>query len=89
MRENGITLQPRIAMEVVGLSTSWAMCRAGIGATLLPRQFVEHMGAGDTVLFPLPYSVRSRQPVIVTRKDQYLPEHAQYAIKLLCEGANN
>lgn len=82
-------LQPRIAMEVVGLSTSWAMCRAGIGATLLPRQFVEHMGAGDTVLFPLPYSVRSRQPVIVTRKDQYLPEHAQYAIKLLCEGANN
>lgn len=78
-------LQPQIAMEVVGLSTAWAMCRAGIGTTLLPRQFVEYMGTGDTQLFSLPHSVRSRQPAVITRKDQYIPEYAQYAINLLCE----
>ena len=38
--------QPSIAMEVVGLSTAWAMCRAGVGATLLPLQFVQYVEKG-------------------------------------------
>ncbi len=78
--------EPTIAMEVVGLTTAWAMCRAGIGATLLPLQFVEHVGADDSiVLFSLHHSLRSRQPVIITRRGQYVSAYARYAIKLLTE----
>ncbi len=77
---------PNITMEVVGVSTAWAMCRAGIGATLLPLQFVEHMGADDNLkLFYLKQNMRSRQPAIITRKGQYISEYAEYAIKLLTE----
>ena len=80
--------QPKIAMEVVGLSTAWAMCRAGVGAALLPRQFVEYMGTGNAIrLFSLKQGVRSRQPAIIIRKGQYLSEYAQHAIKLLRETA--
>ena len=79
-------LEPKIAMEVVGISTAWAMCRAGIGATLLPRQFVQYTGLGDNIkLYNLKHNIRSRQPVIVTRKGQYISEYAEYAIKLLTE----
>lgn len=76
--------QPQIAMEVVGLSTAWTMCRAGIGATLLPLQFISSMeNRGNTRLFTLKQSVHSRQPVIITRRGQYVSEYAKYAIKLL------
>ena len=79
-------LEPKIAMEVVGISTAWAMCRAGVGATLLPRQFAEYMGVGNEVeLFALKNTVRSRQPVIVTRKGMYVSDFAKYAIKLLTD----
>ena len=75
---------PEIAMEVTGISTAWSMCREGIGATLLPRQFVEYMGSADNMtLYTLEQNLRSRQPVIITRKGQYISEHAKYAIKLL------
>lgn len=81
--------QPKITMEVVGLSTAWAMCRTGVGATLLPRQFIEYMGTGDNIrLFTLKHSVRSRQPAVITRKGQYISEYAAYAIKLLTEQAD-
>lgn len=79
-------LEAKIAMEVVGISTAWAMCRAGVGATLLPRQFAEYMGVGNEVeLFALKNTVRSRQPVIVTRKGMYVSDFAKYAIKLLTD----
>lgn len=81
--------QPNIAMEVVGLSTAWAMCRAGVGATLLPLQFVQYVEKDDSItLFTLNKSIYSRQPVIITRKDQYISEYAQFAIKLLTEKIN-
>lgn len=77
---------PNIAMEVVGLSTAWAMTCAGVGATLLPRQFVESIGSPDSIaLLPLKNTVQSRQPVIVTRRGQYLSEYASHAIRLLTE----
>ncbi len=77
---------PTIAVEVVGLSTAWAMCRAGLGATLLPLQYIEHMGYDDnTVLFTLKQSIHSRQPAVITRRGQFLSEYAQYAIKLIAE----
>lgn len=82
--------EPRITMEVVGLSTAWAMCRAGIGATLLPLPFINHVEGGDSIrLYTLKHSVRSRQPVVITRRGQYLPEYAKYAIGLLTEPAEN
>lgn len=75
---------PNIAMEVVGLSTAWAMARAGIGATLLPLQFVENMNSEtDLALFPLNHEINTRTPAIITKRGQYLPEYARYAIALL------
>lgn len=81
--------QPKIAMEVTGISTAWTMCRAGIGVSLFPRQFAEYMGIGDAVtLFSLKQSVYSRQPAVIMRKGQYVSEYAEYAIQLLTERAN-
>ena len=78
--------EPHIAMEVVGLSTAWAMCRAGVGATLLPLPFVRYMGGDDSLcLYTLKQSVRSRQPVIISRRGQYMPPYAKYAIDLLTD----
>lgn len=77
---------PHICMEVVGVATAWAMAREGLGATLLPLQFVNAMGDHESlVLFTLKHSVRSRQPAVCTRRGQYLSKYAEYAIKLLTE----
>lgn len=75
---------PQIAAEVVGLSTAYALCKAGVGATLLPLQYVRHEGVGEAVaLYTLSQTVQSRQPVVVTRRGQYRSPYAQYAIELL------
>lgn len=77
---------PHIAAEVVELTTAWTMACAGVGATLLPVQFVsgERQAEGSVVLRikGIPYS---RQPAIVTKRGQYLSDCARYAIKLLTE----
>jgi DNA-binding transcriptional LysR family regulator len=78
--------RPQIATEVVGLSTAWAMCRAGVGATLLPLQFVLcNGGDAGVALYTLRQKIQSRQPVIVTRRGQYRSPYAQYAIEQLIE----
>ncbi len=80
---------PNIAMEVVGVATAWEMVRAGIGAALLPLQFIEKdLQACDVIVYALKDSVSTRQPVIITRCGQYLSEYARYAIDLLQEGNN-
>lgn len=77
---------PNIAMEVVGISTAYAMCLEGIGATLIPLQYVEHLNKRDGVrLFRLEHTVYSRQPAVITRHGQYVSEYAGYFIKLLTE----
>lgn len=77
-------IHPNIAMEVVGITTAWAMTRAGIGATLLPLQFVKNEVFDiDVALFTIKGNLYTRQPVIVTRRDQSLSESAKYAIELL------
>ena len=77
---------PNIAVEVVGLSTAWAMANAGVGAALLPLQFIGRGSHGEKVtLFTLKDNQYSRQPAIVTRRDRYLSEAARYAMKLLTE----
>ena len=78
--------RPQIAAEVGGLSSAWALCHAGVGATLLPRQFVCHNEEGkDVVLYSLKQPMQTRQPVIVTRRGQYLSPYAEYAMRLLTE----
>lgn len=75
---------PHIAAEVVGLNTAWALARAGVGATLLPLQFVSHENFNeDVVIYPLKGAVSQRHPVIVRRKGQYLSDYAKYAIEFL------
>jgi len=76
---------PNIAVEVSGgVSTAWAMAHAGIGATLLPLQFVNFQNFDNTLtMFSLKDNTYSRQPVIATKKGQYLSEYAKYAIDLL------
>lgn len=79
--------RPIIGAEVGGLSTAGALCRAGVGATLLPLQFVKQSGENweGVVLYRLTQPVQTRQPVIVTRRGQYLSPYADYAIRLLIE----
>lgn len=76
---------PSIAMEVVGITTAWAMTQAGIGATILPLQFVngETFDSDKITLFTIKNDNFLRQPVIITKKGQYISEYAKYAMELL------
>lgn len=77
---------PMVAAEVVGLSTAYALCKAGVGATLLPLSYVQHLGEVEAVsLYTLSQEIQTRQPVIVTRRGQYRSPYAQYAMQLLTE----
>lgn len=75
---------PEIAMEVVGLTTVWAMVQEGIGATVLPLQLLRsETFHKDITLFSLKDNKFSRQPVIVARRGKRLSQYARYAIELL------
>lgn len=77
-------VMPEIAAEVTGLVTAWEMACAGIGATLLPYQFVKNKHPdGSVTVFELKDASYLRQPAIVTLKRQYVSEYAKYAIELL------
>ena len=79
-------ITPIISMEVVGLATAWAMCRQGLGATILPKQFIETMSNDEKLkMFTLKHSVHTRQPAIIMRKGQYISEYTKYVISLLTE----
>lgn len=76
---------PNISMEVKGISTAYEMCVAGIGATLLPKQFMEYKGTNNgTYSFLLEHPLYTRCPAIVRRKGQYVSEYAKTFIDLLC-----
>ena len=79
--------RPQIAAQVGSLNTAGALCRAGVGVTLLPLQFVKQSGDNweGVVLYTLKQPMQTRQPVIVTRRGQYLSPYAAYAIGLLTE----
>lgn len=78
--------KPDITAEVVGISTAWAMAHAGVGATLLPLQFVRGERFDKKLtLFKIKDNGYSRHPVIVTRRGQYMSDYAKYAIKLLTD----
>lgn len=80
------SFHPNIIMEVVGLTTAWAMAVAGIGATLLPLQFAEKFSeSGNIEILSIKGLVSSRQPAIVTKRGQFLSEYAKFAIQSLVE----
>lgn len=77
-------ITPNIAMEVVGLATAWSMAKEGIGATLLPLQFVKNMDQDKNINIFIPdCDANIRQPAIITRHGQYISPYAQYAMDLL------
>ena len=77
---------PNVAAEVVSLTTVWAMTCAGVGAALLPLQFVKSMPRQETVtVVELKDVVYYRQPAVITKRGQYLSEAARYAIEILSE----
>ena len=79
-------ISPNIAAEVVSLTTAWEMACAGIGATLLPLQFVCRNGSHPNIhTISLRSKVSMRQPAVVVKKGQYLSPCAKYAISLLTE----
>lgn len=75
---------PNIAVEVTGLTSAWSMAQAGIGAALLPLQFVGNESFGQNVtLFAIKDNTFTRQPAIVLPRGRELSAPAQYAIDLL------
>ncbi len=80
---------PNIGAEVVGISTAWAMALAGVGATLLPLQFIKSKQFNSNLeLYTIRNCTYIRQPAVVTRRGQYLPEYARCAIQLLTGSEN-
>ncbi len=78
---------PNIVAEVVGLISAWALTHAGVGATVLPLQFVSGTSFDENItLYTLKNIDFTRQPMVVRRKGQFLSEYARYAIDLLTEG---
>lgn len=81
---------PVIAAEVMGVTSAWSMAQAGVGATLLPLQFVHNQYFDHHLsLYIVKNSVYSRQPVIVTRRGQVRTPYADFAIRLLTEGKSS
>lgn len=77
-------IHPHIAMEVVGVTTALTMVQEGIGATLLPLQFMEkEVLEGNITIFSIKDECYLRQPAIVTRRGQYMSEYTKYMIELL------
>lgn len=76
---------PEIAVEVAGgVTAAWSMARAGIGATLLPLQLVGNkLFDQELSIFKIKNQTYTRQPVVVTRRGQYISPYAKYAIELL------
>jgi len=77
---------PRVAAEVVSLTTAWSMVCAGVGATILPMQYVKHKHQQEAVIvIELKDAVYFRQPAVITKRGQYLSEVTRYAIDVLSE----
>ena len=76
--------RPNISAEVVGITTAWATAQAGVGATLLPLQFVRgKQFCNDLTLYSVQNCSYVRQPAIITRRGQYISEYTAFAMDLL------
>ncbi len=75
---------PYIAAEVVGMTTAWSMAINGVAATILPLQFVKSNPLNESLsVINIKDTLYTRQPVIVTKKGQYISEAARFAMELL------
>ena len=80
---------PNIVAEVVSLTTAWSMTCAGVGATILPHQFVKRNPAKDRItVISISSDSNIRQPAIITKKGQYISEPARYAMELLIKNSH-
>ncbi len=80
-------IEPAAEVEVVNISTAWAMVQAGVGATLMPRQFIRQGTEGGVLLFPIRLDTFVRTPAIVTLRGQYVSSFAKRAMELLYQSA--
>lgn len=77
---------PTVASEVMGVTSAWAMAEEGVGATLLPLQFLHNRNLDRNLsVYIVKNSIFSRQPVVATRRGQFLSHYAEYMIRLLTE----
>jgi len=77
---------PNVAAEVVSLTTAWAMVCAGVGATILPMQYVKSMPKQENVIMAeLKDAVYFRQPAVITKRGQYLSKEAKFAIDVFAK----
>lgn len=78
-------ITPNISVEVAGgVTSALSMARGGLGATLLPLQFISSEAFDENMtLFTVKNYPITRQPVVVVRKGQYISEYARFAISLL------
>ena len=77
-------INPDISAEVISLTTAWNMAVCGVGATILPLQFVNEESYNKNLnVLKIKNTANLRQPAIITRKGQYISEYASYAIDLL------
>ena len=78
-------IKPIIAIETVSMTTAWALAKDGVAATILPMQFVKNIKQSDNMVYinSIKNINYTRQPVIVTKKGQYLSDAAKNAIKEL------
>lgn len=77
---------PHIAAEVVNLTTAWAMTCAGVAATVFPLQYVKRRPLDrNLTVVGIQNTLYTRQPVIITRRGQYIAPHTRYAMDLMIE----
>ena len=75
---------PNIVAEVVSLTTAWSMACAGVAATILPLQFVNHNALDNQpMVVDIKNAPHTRQPAIITKKGQYISTPARFAMELL------
>lgn len=79
-------IKPIIAIEAVNMTTAWALAKDGVAATILPMQFAKNIKQSDDLMYINIKNINyARQPVIVTKKGQYLSEAAKTAIEELAK----
>ncbi len=78
-------INPPIAVEALNLTTVWSVARAGIAATILPKQFVTQMPQEELTILDIEDAPYIQQPVVAFRHDQVLTDAAKYLISLLTD----
>ncbi len=77
-------INPEIYASVNGVTTAWEIVKAGLAATLVPRQFAQKEAAiYDIELIEIQQKIYVRQPAVVTREGQVISEHIAFATEVI------